>query len=137
MNILPEMLQANLGMGGGPLYGPAQAKGGTSALFRPPKLPPYIPLAANKPQNPGPYMQQAMQMSGVPGLMGNRQPRDVAARAQQQQQAAAPQAQPNATGYVPPNILQLLQQYGLSGAFNGSNANLGMGMPFDFSGLFR
>ena len=89
-------------------------------------------MAANQPQNPGKYMQQAMKISGVPGLMGNQQPGGSAVRTSQ-----VNQGQGNATGYVPPNVLQLLQQYGLSGAFNGSNANLGMGMPFDFSGLFR
>ncbi len=67
----------------------------------------------------GRFMQQAMQRSGVPGLLA------------QQQQQAQQQPQPPA-GYMPRELLQWLQQNGggnasASGSFGGLPINLGMG----------
>ena len=92
----PQGMPANLGMG---------------------QQMPFVPAPVNAPQPQGKYMRQAMQLSGVPGLLAQQ-------RQQQQQQ------QP--TGYMPRELLQWLQQYGggnagVSSPFGGLPINLGMG----------
>lgn len=78
-----------------------------------PATPPPIPVPANQNMNPGGYMQQAMQLSGVPS-----QPQQ--APQQGALQALGGQPQPSPLGGVLAAIQanpQLLQQYPMLGQY--------------------